>query len=264
VPPEIVLISESGIGSRSDAAALAPLVDGFLVGSALMAADDIADVARALVHGRVKLCGLTRDEDIETAAACGATHAGLILVPRTPRALALVDAKRLAAQAARVGLKSVGVFRDEEPAQVLAAAERFELDVVQLHGREPDSQVSDIRSALDGRCEVWAACAVEDAPAEGRTSADRLVFDTSVNGRCGGAGTTFDWESVREHPQFERSLLAGGIGPENAASAAALGAYALDVSSGVESAPGVKDRAKLQALFSQLRLSDRRGDAPCA
>ncbi len=262
VPHDIVLISESGIASRSDAAALAPLVDGFLVGSVLMAAHEVADAARALVHGRVKLCGLTRDEDVEAAAACGATHAGLILVPGTPRALGLFDAQRLAAVAAGAGLKSVGVFRDADPAQVLAAAELIELDVVQLHGREPDSDIARIRGALEGRCEVWAACAVEDSLATARPAAHRLVFDTAVDGRAGGTGRTFDWESVRGHPLLERSLLAGGIRPDNAASAAAVGAYALDVSSGVESAPGVKDRAMLQDLFAQLRLGDRRA-APC-
>ena len=87
VPPDVLLISESGIATHADVERLSPIADAFLVGSALMAAPDVVDAARALVHGRVKVCGLTRVADVERAAQAGATHAGFIFVPGTPRAV---------------------------------------------------------------------------------------------------------------------------------------------------------------------------------
>src|SRR5436190_13681413 len=111
VPAGVLAIAESGIAARTDVDRLAPLVDAFLVGSALMAASDTGQAARALVHGRVKLCGLTNAEDVALAASSGATHAGLIFVPRTPRAVTADQGRRLA-DAAGAGLKAVGVFRD--------------------------------------------------------------------------------------------------------------------------------------------------------
>ena len=134
IPVDVLVISESGISGRADVERLAPLVDGFLVGSALMVAPDIAQAARALVHGRVKLCGLTRVEDVELAARAGATHAGLIMVPVTPRAVTVNEAKPLAAAAREHGLKTVGVFRDAPLAEVTAAAQALKLDSLQLHG----------------------------------------------------------------------------------------------------------------------------------
>jgi indole-3-glycerol phosphate synthase/phosphoribosylanthranilate isomerase len=83
-PRGIILIAESGISSRADVERLAPRVDAFLVGSSLMASSDIIGAARSLVHGSVKLCGLTRAEDVEISAQAGATHAGFIFVPGTP------------------------------------------------------------------------------------------------------------------------------------------------------------------------------------
>ena len=87
VPDDVLIVSESGIGTRDDVMRLGRYADAFLVGSALMAAADIAEAARALVHGRVKLCGLTRRSDVDVAARAGATHAGFILVPESPRSV---------------------------------------------------------------------------------------------------------------------------------------------------------------------------------
>ena len=257
VPAGTLVVSESGIRTRGDVKALAPMVDGFLVGSALMAAPNIGEEARALVHGRVKVCGLTREQDVAAAAVCGATHAGLVLVPGTPRAVDVNGARPLARTAAAFGMKRVGIFRDATNADVLSAAEQLQLDVVQLHGREPDSQVAELRAALGTTAEVWAVCPVGDAPAEVRGSASRTVFDTAMRGRCGGTGRSFDWARLRGRPRLGDAVLAGGIRPANAAAADAVGMHALDIGSGVEARPGVKDRAKLRAVFSALRPLDR-------
>ncbi|WP_294174527.1 bifunctional indole-3-glycerol-phosphate synthase TrpC/phosphoribosylanthranilate isomerase TrpF [uncultured Sphingomonas sp.] len=247
VPDDVLLVSESGIGSRADVERLAPLSDGFLVGSSLMAAEDIDEAARALVHGRVKLCGLTRADDVWAAALAGASHAGFVFVPDTPRAIEPRLARALAEAARKAGVKPVGVFRDAPAPYVIAAANDLDLAAVQLHGREQPETIDRIRAGFDG--EVWTAC----APGQDR-GGDRPVFDNGP----GGTGQAFDWAPLSQERRLPQAFLAGGIGPTNARDAQATGVYGIDVGSRVEAAPGRKDPVKVQALFDRLRPLDRR------
>ena len=253
VPADVLVISESGITSHGDVQRLSGQADAFLVGSSLMAAPDIAEAARALVHGRVKLCGLTRADDVELAARSGATHAGFILVESSPRAVGLGEASRLTCVAQKLGLKSVGVFRDCPPEAVRSTALMIGLDAVQLHGKESDGDIAAIRAGLAPAIELWAACAVGDRAEQARAGADRILFD---NGG-GGTGTPFDWSLLRGHEALRSAFLAGGIGPANARSAAETGVHGLDVGSSVEASPGIKDPAKVEALFAALRPTAR-------
>lgn len=257
VPPHRILISESGIATRADVQRLSALVDGFLVGSSLMASDDINEAARTLVHGRVKLCGLTRAEDVALAAAGGATHAGFIMVEGTPRAVTVDQAKPLAEAARELGLKTVGVFRDVPVETVVAAAEALALEAVQIHGRESAAELAALRQALPADTEVWALAGVEADSIAASRPADRTLFDTSKVGVSGGTGSAFDWALLTDREEMPAALVAGGIGPDNAAEAAALGAYGIDVCSGVEEAPGRKDKQKVAALFAALRPQSR-------
>jgi indole-3-glycerol phosphate synthase/phosphoribosylanthranilate isomerase len=254
VPEDVLVISESGISSRADVERLSPMVDAFLVGSALMAAPDVVDAARSLVHGRVKLCGLTRAKDVELAARSGATHAGLIFVPDTPRAVTCDQARGLVEAARAHGLKTVGVFRDSALEGVAAIATALNLDVVQLHGTE---DVAAVRAALPPDIEIWAVC---PGGAQPRAGADRSLFDTG----SGGTGKTFDWSQIEGRADLASGFLAGGIGPDNARAASRVGAYGLDVGSSVEARPGEKDFDKVTALFAALRPRSRgdlaRGD----
>ena len=248
-PRGAILISESGLSTRADVERLAPHVDAFLVGSSLMAAPDVAEAARALVFGRVKICGLAREEDVALAAASGATHAGFILVANTPRALDEQSAALLVRQARAAGLKPVGVFRDTDAADISAIADGLGLAAVQLHGSANYSTIVTIRRGFDG--EVWAVCrggyeAVCDA-------ADRTLFD---NGD-GGSGKTFNWSLLGGRRDLATGFLAGGITPDNAAEASRVGAWGIDLSSGVEAQPRIKDPAKMTALFAALRPKTR-------
>lgn len=257
VPKAVLVISESGISSRADVERLAPIADAFLVGSALMAAPDIGEAARALVHGRVKLCGLTRVEDVALAARSGATHAGMIFVPGSKRAVDLDEASVLALTARDMGIKAVGVFRDAPLGHVERAAAALRLDAVQLHGRESEVEIAALRSRVPASTELWAVCGVAASAAPARVGADRSLFDTLRDGASGGTGSGFDWGLVQSRPDLGRAFLAGGIGPANARAASRVGAHGLDVGSGVEASPGVKDRAKVEALFAALRPAAR-------
>lgn len=263
VPEDRLVIAESGIADRADVERLAPHADAFLVGSSLMRADDPALAARSLAYGRVKVCGLTSAGDAAAAVQAGASVAGAVLVPGTPRAVSIEAAQPVLAEARRHGARTAGVFRDAPRAQVATAARALALDAVQLHGAEDDFYIKDLRADLPDGTEIWAASAVNGAAPPSRPGADRTLFDSQVAGRSGGTGAAFDWTLLAGRDDLATGLLAGGLTPANAAAAARVGAYALDVGSGVEASPGRKDPRKLAAFFDALRTPVRGERAPC-
>jgi indole-3-glycerol phosphate synthase/phosphoribosylanthranilate isomerase len=249
VPADRLVVAESGISDRADIFRLAPFADAFLVGSALMRAEDPGQAARALAFGRVKVCGLTNAADLDMAAGAGASHAGFVMVPGTPRAVTPAAAEAILAKA-RSRPRLVGIFRDQSPQNVNAAARRLGLHAVQLHGRE---EVGAFRALLPQGTEIWAAAQVGAGWVGPRAGADRILFDSGT----GGTGRTFDWSRVAGRPDLEHGLVAGGLTPANARAAARLGAYALDVGSGLEATPGWKDSNLVTAFFEALRPGAR-------
>lgn len=258
VPADRVLVAESGIGARADVERLAPHADAFLVGSSLMRAAEPARAARALAFGRAKVCGLTSAEDAGHAVAAGATHAGIVMVPGTPRVVPVDRAAPIADAARQRGAAIVGVFRNAERPAVADAARALALDAVQLHGREDAAYVADLRKVLPDGTEIWAAAPIGETAAPPRAGADRTLFDTEVNGASGGTGIAFDWSRLEGRDDLPHGILAGGLDPANARAASRVGAYALDVGSGVEAAPGRKDPARLSAFFEALRAPTRK------
>jgi indole-3-glycerol phosphate synthase/phosphoribosylanthranilate isomerase len=248
VPADRVLVAESGIATRADVERLAPYADAFLVGTALMRAARPAEAARALAYGRVKVCGITSQADADAAVAAGASFLGLVMVPGTPRAVTREGMAGIG------GAPLVGVFRNAKLPEVAVAARALGLAAVQLHGDEDRAYIEALRSLLlPEETEIWATGAVGDALPAPRPGADRTLFDTQVNGRTGGTGQVFDWDRIKGRPELGDALLAGGLNPGNARHAARVGAWALDICSGVEAAPGRKDSAKLGAFFEALR-----------
>jgi indole-3-glycerol phosphate synthase/phosphoribosylanthranilate isomerase len=260
VPADRTLVAESGIRSSADVRALAPLVDGFLVGTALMRHSDLAGAVRRLVYGVTKVCGLTRVEDARTAWTCGATYGGLIFAAESPRR---VDNSRALELTAAVPLAWVGVFVNQDPETIGPVARDLGLAAVQLHGEESPEMVAMVRRTVPAGCEVWKAVRVRDrVPGVRETGADRLVLDTWRDGRRGGTGERFDWSLVEGHPDRPSLLLGGGLTPALAASASRLATWGLDVNSGVEDAPGLKSAGKLAAFFEGRRAPGRRRDSP--
>jgi indole-3-glycerol phosphate synthase/phosphoribosylanthranilate isomerase len=255
--PDRVLVSESGIATRADVDRLAPLVDGFLVGSSLMRSTDPAQAARKLIFGRVKLCGLNCGADLR--AARPAAFAGFVFVSGSPRHVTEGEAAPLAGVARRSGIRPVGVFRDAPRGTVAEMATLLSLHAVQLHGSEDVEYVRALRRELPPACEIWTALSVGQQPLDGR-GGDRILFD---NGE-GGSGRSFDWPLVEGHTELPAAILAGGIGVHNARAATLLGAYAIDVGSSVDERPGYKSPEKIAALFDALRPSSRARVRQCA
>ncbi|MDC0682610.1 bifunctional indole-3-glycerol-phosphate synthase TrpC/phosphoribosylanthranilate isomerase TrpF [Sorangium atrum] len=274
VPRDRIVIAESGVESRAHVERLAPSVDGFLVGTSLMRSPDIADAARALVTGRVKICGLTRPGDAREAERLGARFGGLVFAETSPRRVTREQAEIVVATAA--GLPFVGVFLNQSVDFVADTARAIGLRAVQLHGDEDAAFIEALRRALPEGCEVWkavpmapsgeaaSAAGEAGAGAEVERSADRLVFDTRTAEARGGTGRTFAWSAIDGHPARARSLLAGGLNPDNIAAARRVGTWGLDVASGVERAPGEKCADLLVRLFDSARGPSRHDIDPAA
>ncbi len=262
IPDDRVIVAESGIASRADVERLAPHAHAFLVGSSLMRATSPREAARALVFGRVKVCGLTNADDLALAARTGATYGGMVMVPGTPRAVDQRRAEPIAAAAREAGLPLVAVFRNEKMMQIATLAHSLGLAAVQLQGEEDAAYIRGLKRLLPEGTELWAASGVGETVPDPRLGADRTVYDTIVNGLSGGTGKTFDWSRLAG-AKLAGNLLAGGLNPANARDAAAIGAYAIDLCSGVEASPGHKDPDKMNALFAALRPTVRGEAASC-
>ena len=255
--PDRVLVSESGISSSSDVDRLAPLVDGFLIGSSLMRSAEPAQAARELIFGRTKLCGLNCGADVR--AARPAAYAGFVFVPGSPRHVTADEAAPLVGIAQRSGMQPVGIFRDAPLSTVEDIATLLNLRAVQLHGHESVEYIRSLRRGLPTNCEIWTALSVGREPLASR-GGERLVFDNE----SGGSGRSFDWALVETHPELPRAVVAGGIGTHNARAARRLGAYAIDVGSSLDVKPGRKSLDKIGALFETLRPASRRRLRACA
>jgi indole-3-glycerol phosphate synthase/phosphoribosylanthranilate isomerase len=256
IPEDRVVICESGIRTHDEVRSLAPLVDGFLVGTTLMRSADVPQAVRTLVFGTTKVCGLTRPEDARAAWEAGATHGGVIFAAESRRR---VDPDQAVAISRAAPLNWVGVFVNDTVDRIVDLAGQLGLAAVQLHGEETREQVGELRKRLPEGTEVWKAVRVRDrVPPLLETGADRMVLDTWREGQRGGTGERFDWSLVRGHPDRKRIVLGGGLGSGLAEEAETLGVWGLDVNSGVEDRPGSKDPARLAAFFGARRGTGRK------
>jgi phosphoribosylanthranilate isomerase len=204
---------------------------------------------------RIKFCGLMNPDDAEHAAALGATYGGVILTESTRR----VDSDR--AREVFDGapsLKRVGVVGNDAIARILHLADEVELNVLQLHGTFSSEDYSQLRQEFEG--ELWGVVGIDHTtqriPEIWKSiadSVDALLLDTSVRGKSGGTGKVFDWNALQEEvASISREIpivLAGGLNPDNVALAiATLNPAVVDVSSGVESSPGVKSHDRMTAF----------------
>jgi indole-3-glycerol phosphate synthase / phosphoribosylanthranilate isomerase len=248
VPKGTIIISESGIYTNQQVRDLSSFANGFLIGSSLMAQENIDRAARSVIFGENKVCGLTRAEDATNAHQAGAVFGGLIFVSASPRCVSIEQAKQVMSSAP---LLYVGVFQNHAIEDVLTTTTELGLTAVQLHGTEDQHYVDTLRSQLPSKVQIWKAYGVADVlPNKLKSNIDRHLFDAKVGEQLGGTGTQFDWDSLTDTSDV---MLAGGINPDNAKQAASLGCLGLDLNSGVESTPGIKNADKLQHAFTKIR-----------
>ena len=201
---------------------------------------------------KIKICGITREEDALFCADQGADFTGFIFVPSTPR---YVEPEKAAGIAARMREretrpKLVGVFRDASNDYIREIHNLVGFDVVQLHGSETDDAIHELGIPVIKTLRVSET--LPDTHAA--PNAAWLLFDTYDERRGGGTGRRFDWSLLATYERSKPFFLSGGIDPENVVAAISLvRPDAIDLSSGVESAPGVKDHDKIARLFERVR-----------
>lgn len=251
IPRDRVIVCESGMRSRADLDAVCGYVDAFLVGSHLMKSARLDLATRELMYGRVKVCGLTTPAQARLAYDAGASLGGVIFARESKRC---VDIGTACAIAADSPLPLVGVFVNEAPEHIAELASELGLHAVQLHGEEETAEIDLLRRSLPEHCEIWKATRVrERLPDFSEPDVDRWLLDGFVPGMRGGTGERFDWRMLEDCRRKDRIVLAGGIDRNTARRAQAIGCHALDVNSGVESVPGVKDETMMRQLFATLR-----------
>jgi len=203
----------------------------------------------------VKICGITRAEDAEAAVAAGADAIGFVFWPGSPR---LIDPYRARAIRARLPpfVTAVGVFVNQPLAYVIGVASLVRLGVVQLHGDETPQYAAGIATPVMKAVALGAGHGDRIAAWPAATT---LLLDVHDPVARGGTGRTIDWTAAAAVAATRRIVLAGGLTAENVAEAVArVRPFGIDVSSGVERAPGVKDPQRLRALFEALHGSPAR------
>lgn len=205
---------------------------------------------------RIKFCGIARLEDAERAVELGAWAVGMVLWPGSARACPPDVAAAIGAALQRRA-EVAGVFVNAHLAEVAEAADAYGLTLVQLHGDEGPSYCAEVARRTGAK--VIKAARVRgaaDVQALRSFHTDFHLLDAYAPGLPGGTGETFAWDLARAHPRDRPLLLSGGLSPDNVAAAvAAVRPFAVDVASGVERAPGVKDHARMAAFAQAVRAT---------
>lgn len=209
----------------------------------------------------VKICGITRPQDADLAADLGASAIGFVFWPGSPRYVSPEHARELVRRTAS-RVKTVGVFVDESVETVMNVMDTVGLDAAQLHGRESAEYCRRLMARLSASAEATARRAVikainlkDGTPVmfDEFDSEVLILIDAHDPSLHGGTGRTVNWDSARQIALSRKAILAGGLTPDNVGRAVdSVRPYGVDVSSGVESAPGVKDPDKLSHFFEAL------------
>lgn len=206
----------------------------------------------------VKICGLTNLDDARHAAVCGADLLGFVFVPASPRYVSPTQAAGIIGtlRANGCAAKMVGVFAGEARESVNAITRRCELDYVQLHGAEPPAYARDLAAPV-----IVARRVADRIPWEDLAAYDAAAYllDAYRPDALGGTGAAWDWRLLAGAPADVPLILAGGLSPANVAQAIAtatqfgVSLWAVDVSSGVERAPGLKDPDRVRAFIAAAK-----------
>jgi phosphoribosylanthranilate isomerase len=217
------------------------------------------------VKTKVKICGLKHELALEAALAGGADYVGLVFFAPSPRAVALQQARPLAAQARGARVKVVALLVDPDDDLLASVVDAVDPDILQLHGSETPARAAEIRRRFDRQVmKAIPVAAAGDAEAALRYAdvADLILFDAKAPAgatRPGGNGAQFPWSLLDDVKGKVAYMLSGGLSPDNVAAAIrATGAGIVDVSSGVEGRPGEKDPA-LISRFLRIAKAQHQG-----
>ena len=206
---------------------------------------------------RIKICGITNAADAALAVDAGADAVGVIFAP-SPRQVSVAEAADALARVAPP-VARIGVFVDPTAEEIAVAVAACGLTAVQLSGHESPELCDSLRVPVVKAIHIGTDFDSEEVePFRGHVVA--LLLDTLVAGKAGGTSQAFNWQRLDVLPGWAPSFVAGGLDPDNVgACIAALHPYAVDVSSGVEASPGIKDPYKIIAFCTAVRDADQEG-----
>lgn len=205
-------------------------------------------------YTRVKICGITRVQDALCAAEHGADAIGLVFYPGSVRHLEIAQAQKIAAQLPAF-VTTVALFKDADAATINRVLDAMPLDVLQFHGSESEAFCMQFSRPYIKALAMQQKVEQVSAQAEQYCTARGLLLDSHAPGADGGSGEAFDWSII---PRLAKPLiLAGGLRPDNVGEAIrVVKPYAVDVSSGLETSPGIKDAALIAAFMQAVRINN--------
>jgi phosphoribosylanthranilate isomerase len=205
----------------------------------------------------VKICGITRAQDARLAEKLGAWALGFNFYEKSPRAVAPADAWNIRRKMP-LTTEAVGVFVNWKPEVIIYLAHAFQLTSVQLHGDETPKQLAYLEDELPVLKALRVGPGFSVSAFKKFRRASYFLLDAAKRGEFGGTGKTFDWSIAQKAAASHKIILAGGLTPENVGEAIlTVRPYAVDVASGVESRPGIKDPAKLRDFFAEVARANR-------
>ncbi|XRX42402.1 MAG: bifunctional indole-3-glycerol-phosphate synthase TrpC/phosphoribosylanthranilate isomerase TrpF [Buchnera aphidicola (Eriosoma harunire)] len=247
IPKKIIVISESGFSKYTQIRQFSNIVQGFLIGTTLMLSNNLEKAICKLIMGENKICGLTRLEDAIQSDYYGAIYGGLIFCPQSLRkininiALKIIQCNKL---------KYIGVFYNEDIKKINKIINVLSLYGVQLHGTENQEYIDQLSQCIPKTTKIWKALHIHNMiPNYNWKHINKYILDHK-NG--GGSNKTFNW-SLLNKKNTKNILLAGGVNEINCLQASKLGCDGLDLNSGVEISPGLKDINKIKTIFKILR-----------
>ena len=204
---------------------------------------------------KIKICGITRPDDAKLASEYGARMIGMIFYDKSPRFISNSAAEKIV-QLLPEEVLPVGVFVNPEVEEISSIIDNTGIKALQIHGKFNNDEVNKLNLPI---IQAYSISDKNDFNSIRQNGSGYFLLDNKEINKYGGTGKTFDWELIPTDLRKDRMILAGGITAENAAEAVSkINPAFLDVSSGVESSPGIKDKMKLEQLFKAVeRANDR-------
>ncbi|VFP81097.1 Tryptophan biosynthesis protein TrpCF [Buchnera aphidicola (Cinara kochiana kochiana)] len=251
IPKNKIVICESGINSYKNVRLLSNIVDGFLIGTHLMRSNNLEFATRKIIYGKNKICGLKQDIITKLASKIGCIYGGLIFIPQSPRYIDTQQSKKIIQNTL---LKYVGIFSNEQPQYILKKVCELDLYAVQLHGQENEEFIKILKNLLPHHVRIWKVISMnKNTIIHKNININRYVLDN----KNGGTGKTFNWNLINNF-DVSNMMLAGGLNLKNIFTASKLGFCGLDLNSGLEASPGIKDPNKIKSAFKILRLCSKK------
>ncbi len=204
---------------------------------------------------KIKICGITLPDDAQLASEYGARMIGMIFYDKSPRFISDSAAEKIV-QILPEEVLPVGVFVNPEVEEISSIIDNTGIKALQIHGKFNSDEVNSLNLPL---IQAYSISDKNDFDSIRQNGSDYFLLDNKELNSYGGTGKTFDWELIPTDLRKDRMILAGGITAENAAEAISkINPAFLDVSSGVESSPGIKDKMKLEQLFKAVERANAR------